>query len=139
MTASHSEAPDRAQEANRLYWDSSDSVNQIAEELGLSKGSLYGMVEPLPADLPCPSCGAELAFPNRTAREKGFLTCPACGLEEEASTVREAVARGEISTPPRARAAPRAGSGVDGQMLAGTALLGIAVGIVIGTYIRRLR
>ena len=74
-------------EANRLYWESEESVNQIGEALGLSKGVLYGLISPLPAGLPCPGCGEEMVFPNRTAREKGFLACPECGMEEEETAV----------------------------------------------------
>ena len=74
--------------ANELYWSSDESVNRIADELDLSKGSLYDLVEPLPAGLPCPRCSAEMEYPNRTARDKGFLTCPACELEEDEELVR---------------------------------------------------
>src|SRR5690606_33629189 len=48
------EADDRA---NELYWGSNRSVNQIAEDLDLSKGALYGMIRPLPAAMGCPACG----------------------------------------------------------------------------------
>ena len=67
--------------ANDLYWHSGQSVNQIAEEMDLSKSRLYGLVRPLPVGSPCPDCQTELLFPNRTAMEKGFVTCPECGVE----------------------------------------------------------
>ena len=67
--------------ANQLYWESDKSVNQIADELELSKGMLYGMVKPLPADLPCPTCSSDMEYANRTARERGLITCPSCSLE----------------------------------------------------------
>lgn len=70
-----------AREANRLYWESETSVNRIAEDLGLSKGALYTLVEPLATDFTCPECGLEMAYLNRTARLKNFLGCPACGYE----------------------------------------------------------
>lgn len=132
---------ERAVRANRLYWGSDQSVNRIADELGLSKGSLYEIVQALPSELPCPQCGAEMAYPNRTAREKGFLTCTACGHEEEESGVREALVRGDLARVPHAPPAPDTPSlldrGGDRRVLAGAALLGVAVGIVIGTFIRK--
>ena len=55
--------------ANELYWDSEKSVNQIADELDLSKGALYGLIRPLPAGVGCPLCGDEVVSPNRTAHD----------------------------------------------------------------------
>lgn len=69
--------------ANELYWQSDESVNQIAEDLSLSKGTLYSIVQPLPAGLACPECGDELLYPNRTARARGMVGCPSCGFEGE--------------------------------------------------------
>jgi len=145
-------------EANRLYWESEESVNQIGEALGLSKGVLYGLIAPLPAGLPCPKCGEEMVFPNRTAREKGFLACPECGMEEEESAVQaywenEAEAdEGPVFGRSR-ELAQRAGQAVHqavetgrervsslsprGRIIAGTALLGAAAGLVLGAYLRK--
>jgi hypothetical protein len=146
------------EEVNRLYWDSDASVNQIGEGLGLSKGVLYDLIDPQPAGLPCPQCGEEMAFPNRTAREKGFLVCSACGLEEEEDAVQAfwegagEAPGGAANLEPKsvARRAGRAFQGaVDssknkvsamsptGRVLAGTAILGVAAGIFLGTYFRR--
>jgi len=145
-------------EANRLYWESEESVNQIGEALGLSKGALYGLISPQPAGLPCPGCGEEMVFPNRTARGKGFLACPECGMEEEEAAV-QAYWEGEAETDeglifggPKALA-HRAGQAVQtalgtgrervsnlsprGRIIAGTALLGIAGGLIIGAYLRK--
>ncbi len=77
----------RQERANALYWDSDESVNQIAETLDLSKGTLYGLIRPRPAGVDCPRCQAEMEYANRTARDRSFLTCPSCGLEEEEETV----------------------------------------------------
>lgn len=115
----------RSIEANRLYWGSEESVNRIADDLGLSKGSLYEIVQPLPSGLPCPRCGTEMAYPNRTAREKGFLSCPACQFEEDEGEVREAPTRDDVSQSP------------DRRIIAGAALLGMAVGLAIGSLIRK--
>jgi len=146
------------EEANHLYWESDQSVNQIGEMLDLSKGVLYGLIDALPAGLPCPGCGEEMVFPNRTARDKGFLACPGCGMEEEQDAVRsyweeegtlpEKVASGEGRALTR-----RAGEAVQkavntgrervsnlsprGRIIAGTAFLGIAAGLALGTYLRK--
>ena len=77
------------QRANTLYWESDRSVNQIADEMDLSKGMLYGLIRPLPAQLPCPGCSTGLEFANRTARERGLLSCPSCGLEGDDGEMRE--------------------------------------------------
>jgi len=45
--AFHVNAEDRA---NELYWGSDRSVNQIADDLDLSKGALYEMIRPSPVD-----------------------------------------------------------------------------------------
>jgi hypothetical protein len=156
-----SELPDHdalCEEANRLYWESDQSVNQIGEALDLSKGVLYGLIAALPAGLPCPKCGEEMVFPNRTARDKGFLACPECGMEEEEAAVRS-YWEGEGELPDAeaaedARAlARRAGEVVQkvvdtgkdkvsslsprGRIIAGTALLGVAAGLVLGNYLRK--
>jgi hypothetical protein len=146
------------EDANRLYWESEESVNHIGEVLGLSKGVLYGLIAALPAGLPCPECGDEMVFPNRTAREKGFLACPECGKEEEEEAVQsfwEGRANGapDADQPDPRALARRAGEAVQkavhtgkervttlsprGRVLAGTALLGIAAGLILGAHFRR--
>ena len=147
-----------SQKANQLYWESDESVNQIGEELGLSKGVLYGLLEALPAGLPCPGCGEEMVFPNRTARDKGFLACPECGMEEEEGAVQaywegRADAGEEVELPASRTLARRAGNAVQkavhsgrdrvsamtprNRVLAGTALLGVAAGLLLGAYFRK--
>jgi hypothetical protein len=156
------ERPDRdalQEQANRLYWESDESVNQISDELGLSKGGFYNLITPLPAGLPCPECGGEMVFPNRTAREKGFLACPQCGMEEEEDAVQsfwegrmEALGK-EGSIPSPRALARRAGDAAEGavatarervsgmtpwnRVLAGTALLGVAAGLLLASYFRK--
>jgi predicted RNA-binding Zn-ribbon protein involved in translation (DUF1610 family) len=65
--------------ANELYWGSQRSVNQIADELDLSKGVLYGIIRPRPSGLACPTCGQEVFYPNRTAKERKLVACASCG------------------------------------------------------------
>ncbi len=148
-----------SQEANRLYWETEASVNQIAEELGLSKGFLYGLLLPLPAGLLCPKCRQELTFPNRTARDRGFVVCPNCGFEEEELTVQafwEDLPEGAEPPPweegrERTPFPPEKPGGVQerpgelregwrgrqGKLLAGTALLGMAAGLALGIWLRK--
>ena len=158
MPENHSDQEALCKEANRLYWESEESVNHIGEVLGLSKGVLYGLIAALPAGLPCPQCGEEMVFPNRPAREKGFLACPECGKEEEESAVQafwegRADAATNAETREARALARRAGDAVQravntgkdrvaslsptGRVIAGTALLGIAAGIVLGVHFRR--
>ncbi len=156
-----SNTPDQdaiSREANQRYWESDESVNHIGEALGLSKGVLYNLLEPLASGLPCPSCGEEMVFPNRTARDKGFLECPECGMEEEEAAVQayweEEGDEGLLHLPVRTRGmAKRAGEAVQravgtgrdrvqaltprGRIIAGTALLGAAAGLIIGGYLRK--
>jgi hypothetical protein len=129
------------QRANALYWGSDRSVNQIADEMDLSKGMLYGMIRPLPAELPCPRCSTGLEFANRTARDRGLLSCPACGLEGEADEVQDrweevaaAIPGGAVVVTPRV-SPPHPAVGLElvpprrDPLLVGAGLLLVAAGI----------
>jgi predicted RNA-binding Zn-ribbon protein involved in translation (DUF1610 family) len=121
--------------ANELYWHSDTSVNQIADDLDMSKGALYNLVEPLASGLACPQCGHEMEYPNRTAREKGFLSCPACEFEEEEDRVRAEGGSTALVSAPAA-----SGPGDPGrarQLWLATALLGAAVGVAVVLWRRR--
>ena len=78
----------RVERANTLYWKSGRSVNQIADEMELSKGMLYEMIHPLRYGLPCPRCSSDMEYANRTARERTLLTCASCRFEAEEEDVR---------------------------------------------------
>ncbi|HKK92836.1 MAG TPA: hypothetical protein VJ925_05355 [Longimicrobiales bacterium] len=116
--------------ANELYWGSDRSVNDLAEDLNLSKGALYALIEPLPAGLDCPECGGEMQYANRTARDRGIVTCAECELEEEETLVR--IESGDDSV-----LSGSSGFGTDARTLAGTALLGAAAGFVLARLIDR--
>jgi hypothetical protein len=67
-----------AAEANRMYWETDTSVAEIAQQLELSRRALYDSVDPLPTNASCDVCGSPLVFENRSARNAGIETCPAC-------------------------------------------------------------
>lgn len=130
MTSS-SPAQDSAERANELYWGSDRSVNELAEDLDLSKGALYGLIEPLPAGLDCPECPGTLEYANRTAREKGFVTCAVCDFEEE-----EVLVRAEAGDPELAPEI-RQGTTYPARTIVATALLGTAAGFLLARLIDR--
>lgn len=125
-----------AREANKRYWGSDVSVNQIAETLDLSKGRLYGLLVPLPTDQPCPDCGEETEYTNRTARDRGNATCPSCaGADEAPRRKTNAKTPGVSAQPARPRVSlPQR---VPSRALLGAALLGVAAGIFIAVHRRR--
>lgn len=145
---SHQAQDERVERANALYWESDRSVNHIADQMEISKGMLYGLIRPLTVGLPCPRCSSDMEYTNRTARERGFLTCSGCGLDGEADEVRaswlEAAAatpEGKLLvTPPAAE--PRAG-GIPPErwlrdpVMVGAGLLLVAAGIWLVEGLRR--
>lgn len=128
---------DLVDRANDLYWGSDASVNRLADELDLSKGALYDVIRPYPAGMPCPNGDGEMGYPNRTARDRGFVTCGTCGLEDEEAHVAEGLERAGFPPEtdlPRGMASGRPWTG--GRML-GSALVGVALGVVIAGLVRR--
>ena len=139
----HKQHDPRVQRANALYWESQLSVNQIADEMDVSKGMLYGLIQPIGAELPCPRCSSEMGYANRTARERGFLRCPSCDFETDEGQVRselqDAAAAGrddellvtsELADPYDARPAPSLRRPRD-PLLIGMGLLLVVAGIWI--------
>lgn len=141
--------------ANDLYWGSDRSVNQIADDLDLSKGALYAIIEPLTAGLGCPMCRTEVVYPNRTAKERSLVDCPSCewdGSTDEAVTESGAPAPMKAADgPERPTRKPKAGStdrlaaappaptrpSGDARAIAGGALLGAAAGLALVLWARR--
>lgn len=143
---------DLVSQANERYWNSDAGVNQLARELELSKGALYEIIAPLPAGVPCPHGDGELAFANRTARERGFVSCPACGLEDDRERVlarlEEAAHDPTIVDTPAAHDPPAAPDTAVADptaartrsletLLIVTALAGVAAGLILGGLLRR--
>ena len=129
-------SPETAERANELYWGAERSVNQIADELDLSKGALYGLIQPLPAGLGCPECGSEVVYSNRTAKERGRLDCPICRWEGAA----DEAARDSLDAEPTAVTGPLARDRDQSERyrtIAGGALLGAAAGLALVFWARR--
>lgn len=132
--------------ANEQYWNSGAGVNQLARELELSKGTLYEIIAPLPAGVPCPHGDGELAFTNRTARERGFVSCPACGLEDDRERILarldevahdSTIVDAPTAHDPTIKAAPSAPARSLETLLVVTALAGMAAGLILGGILRR--
>ncbi|MDH5588535.1 MAG: hypothetical protein OEZ65_12370 [Gemmatimonadota bacterium] len=132
--------------ARELYWTSELSVNQIAEELGLSKGTLYAEIRPEGSGRACPQCAHEVSFPNRTSRDRGEASCPGCGWTGPVEALSEAVpehADAEYRSsrspeaPPSAFGGGARPTGYDDRFLVGIALVGMAAGIALATLVRR--
>jgi hypothetical protein len=107
-------------EANRLYWQTEESVAEIAERLALSRRALYELVEPLPTGGLCDVCGGPLTFENRSARTSGHTTCAVC--EETGATaagLAEATNAADAETEERA------------LLVGGAALAGAAIGALL--------
>jgi hypothetical protein len=82
--------PAAAAEANRLYWETDDSVAEISDRLRISRRALYEAVEPLPTGAACTTCGGPLTFENRSARTAGEAACTICATTG-ATDIREPV------------------------------------------------
>jgi hypothetical protein len=117
--------PAAAGEANRLYWESEDSVAEIAERLDLSRRALYEVIEPLPTGAACEVCGGPLSFENRSARTAGDATCVICA--ETGATDEDSVTNGEIPgvTPFDVEVRERA------LLVGGAAVAGAAMGALL--------
>ena len=133
--------------ANELYWGSERSVNQIADDLDLSKGALYDLIEPLAAGGGCPLCGSHVVYRNRTAEERDLLDCSTCdwdGSADETVSYEKPEDEPESSETvrygPESSIAPPAPASVTNARLrtmAGGALLGAAVGLALVIWARR--
>ncbi len=135
--------PEVARQANDLYWTGDRSVNQITEDLDLSKGALYGLLEPVPSAQGCPLCGAEVMYQNRTARERGRVNCLVCEWDGSVDGTEAYAPDGEQVSGNDARG--RVPSRMTGGSLpaarlntiAGGALLGAALGLALVLWARR--
>lgn len=108
-------------EANRLYWESDESVADIAARLDMSRRALYDAIEPLPSGGTCDVCGGPLTFENRSARTAGHASCEVCA------------ATGATPEEHAAAAADEGHPGLDERAawLGGAALAGAALGALL--------
>ncbi len=118
----------QAAEANRLYWNQAASVGEIANQLGISRRALYEVLEPRPAGVQCPKCGAEGVFVNRSAQAAGLARCPNDATEMEA-------AKPESAAEPAATAAAAPHVNGAGRFnlrigIGSAALMGVVVGAI---------
>lgn len=100
--AETTDGPDTLTErANELYWSGSGTVEEIVDELGISRTALYTSIEPVPSGVTCADCNERMVFPNRTARDRGVAVCPRCGRESDpgAASERSASVFGRLPLP----------------------------------------
>ncbi len=140
---------DAEQRANELYWSSDESVNQIADDLDLSKGTLYGLIRPLPTGLACPDCGEEVLFANRTARDRKMVSCALCGWEGEDDDADPFGSDGGVTLPTSSHGGggslvesdradpPGRLEGTRQRTIVGGALLGAAAGLAFVLWTKR--
>ncbi len=141
MTDTSERMQEAASAANELYWGSEHSVNQIAQQLDLSKGALYGMIQPLPGGLGCPVCGEEVVSANRTARERGVFSCAQCAWKGDEDETVVVGGEGAVTLPLYAGEdeviMPTPLDRRRARTLVGGALLGAAVGLALVLWTRR--
>jgi ribosomal protein S27AE len=140
--------------ANSLDWESERSVNAIADDLDLSKGALYGLIEPAPGDRDCPECGADTVYANRTAQQRDRPTCSECEWTAKLSTTESYDPSEAVTSPPgRSKAADSSARDRSREAqplirrpstvasprnsIMGGALLGAAVGLALVLWARR--
>lgn len=133
-----------ASEVNHLYWETGESVAEIAGRLNVSRRALYDAIEPFPSGSNCLNCGAELFYSNRSAKASGIGRCVVCGTERE---VDAEVSHDDIGMIPRG-AQPHLRSFRDDDMhetqqrtatIAGFAIAGAVAGAIATVLIRRSR
>lgn len=132
--------------ANDLYWSSAKRVDEIVDDLGISRSSLYTALEPIPAGLMCTDCRVRMVYSNRTARERRTAVCPACGRESEAGEFSSEVGRddgrvvggwrGEAEAVRRLRGMLAAVPPERVVMVGGAAALGMALGALAARAVR---
>ncbi len=144
-------ADTQTERANLMYWTSAETVDGIAEQLGMSRSSLYSAVRPTEAGAHCPDCGDDLVFPNRTSRTAGRAVCLSCGrtaaLDDLAA---RPPARNGWEDGPAEEAGGRPGWLPDGlrdglaaveperaAMIGGAAVLGAVAGVAAINLLRR--
>jgi len=161
MTASQL-ADAQHERANSMYWNSSETVDRIAEQLGMSRNALYSSVRPAPAGVECPDCDEELVFPNRTSRLAGRALCLSCDTTHAVAdlpAVGSRASRADATrTPSHTYEGPEEGYREAGgallgglreglaaveprraAMIGGAAVMGAVAGVAAASLLRRYR
>lgn len=146
MTTGIEQSTEEVTQANQLYWSSDESVNRIANRLGLSKGSLYAAIKPKPSDSICPTCHSQLVYANRTALERNTLSCLSCTHEFAVPPDRQNVQihqaeEDAVETSADADLVPGRPEPHDApasrQLLLGTTFLALGTGLLLSRFVRR--
>ena len=148
----------RQERANRLYWNSSETVDRIAGQLGMSRNSLYSAVRPAPAGVECPDCDGELVYPNRSSRLAGRALCLACDSTHAVADLPPVGARARASAAAGAAGYEGREEGYGGgrgvrpgglreglaavepqraALIGGAAVMGAVAGVAAATLLRR--
>jgi hypothetical protein len=129
---------DLSERATLLYWNSDRSVNSIAEDLGLSKGRLYELIQPLKSGEPCGICQSDLVFDNRTSRDRNEPLCPSCDGGPIPAPLRARTHLGTVSAPVGEGGPVPSIVGPRGQPLGlGGVVAGLLIGTVAGVFLGR--
>lgn len=154
MAEVHTGEDSLAETVNELYWASDQTVDDIVDQLGIGRNTLYSAVRPQSAGASCPDCGKRLVYTNRSNRAAGTGTCRNCGVDVDLATLRDDV---EVIRPVAGLESggyEEAGSGEGwsrwrhelaavaperAAMIGGAAALGVVVGAVAARAVREMR
>ncbi|MEX2571126.1 MAG: hypothetical protein WD737_07450 [Gemmatimonadota bacterium] len=131
---------------NDFYWNSSRTIDEIVDELGVGRNTLYSTIRPQPTGMNCQTCGDGIVYTNRTNRASGTGTCVVC--QKEVTVSADAHPGGAVrpGSEPKTSREPVPGrwradfEAVEHQRMAligGAAVLGIAVGVAAAATLRR--
>ena len=141
MSSQLTEPAASAERVNELYWNSGLTVDQITEEMGIGRNTLYSSLRPSAAGEPCPACGTDLVYTSRTSRASGTAVCENCGLTRRIGEVSNEGVIGEPPRPngsgPTGRARSREASAVRVARIGGAVVLGALLGTAAGRVVRK--
>jgi hypothetical protein len=134
--------------ASEAYWSREETVDEIADRLGMSRSALYSAIAPVPAGAACEACSGALVYNNRTGRSAGRAVCAECGAEaivapqgivsgaDDAAGV-SAVEPAGTGRFEQLREGLAAVSPERAAMIGGAAALGVAVGAAAARAVRK--
>jgi len=141
-----------ADRINELYWESDQTVDEIVDELGIGRNTLYSAVRPQPAGANCPHCGAPAMYTNRSNRNANTATCSGCGSEVDLAATPEGTEIEASAPEAGGRRMPEPDAGWTrwreelaavaperAAMIGGAAALGVVFGAVAARAVREMR